>query len=100
MSELIQSLYLDLEELTSDNLISKKTLKDFESKHLTYHGEINGESIRKFREMNNISQAVLARYLNLSTVSVQRWEQGRAKPTGSALVLLNLLQAKGLETLM
>lgn len=100
MSELIQSLYSDLNALASDGLVSKTTLKEFEEKHLAYCSEVDGETIRKLRDVNNISQAVLAKYLNLSAMSVQRWEQGKSKPSGSALVLLNLIQNKGLKALM
>ncbi len=100
MSDLIQSLYEDLQALASDNLVSKTTLKEFESQHLSYHSELDGSEVRKLRESNHISQAVLARYLNLSPVSIQRWEQGKSRPTGSAIVLLNLIREKGLQALM
>lgn len=100
MSNLIQSLYEDLEALASDNVVSKTTLKEFESKHLSLHSELDGKEVKKLRESIKISQAVLARYLNLSPVSVQRWEQGKSRPTGSSVVLLNLIREKGLQALM
>lgn len=100
MSELIQSICADLNELVSDGLVPKTTLKEFESTHMAYHVDVDSQSIKALRKANNISQAVLAKYLNLSAVSVRRWEQGATKPRGSALVLLNLIREKGLQALM
>jgi len=100
MSDLIESLYEDLEAMASDGLIEKQTLREFEHKHLAYHSDLNGEDVKALRESNHISQAVLARYLNLSPVSIQRWEQGKSMPSGSAVVLLNLIKEKGLQALM
>jgi len=38
----------------------------------------------------NVSQAVFARYLNVSVKSVQAWEQGTGRPSGAALKLLSI----------
>ena len=40
----------------------------------------------------NVSQAVFARYLNVSVKSVQTWEQGIGKPSGVALKLLSVAE--------
>ncbi len=46
--------------------------------------------IREIREQVNASQAIFARYLNVSTKLVQAWEAGRRKPEGAALKLLRI----------
>lgn len=46
--------------------------------------------IRGIRQRVNASQAVFARYLNVSTKLVQAWEAGRRTPEGAALRLLRL----------
>lgn len=46
--------------------------------------------IRAIREQVNASQAVFARYLNVSTKLVQAWESGRRTPEGPALKLLRI----------
>ncbi|HET7602070.1 MAG TPA: helix-turn-helix domain-containing protein [Gemmatimonadales bacterium] len=46
--------------------------------------------IRAVRAQVNASQAVFARYLNVSTKLVQAWEAGRRTPGGAALKLLRL----------
>jgi putative transcriptional regulator len=45
--------------------------------------------IASLRERVNASQAVFARYLNVSVKTVQAWEQGK-KPGGAALKLLSI----------
>src|SRR5688572_22361331 len=48
--------------------------------------------IRKLRATFHASQAVFARYLNVSTKLVQAWEAQRRRPEGAALKLLRLAQ--------
>ena len=52
------------------------------------------------RERLNISQAVLASVINASTNSIQKWERRVKKPSGTALKRLNLLDRKGLESVI
>jgi putative transcriptional regulator len=49
------------------------------------------------RETSRVSQAVFAALLNTSVSTVQKWEIGQKKPTGTALKLLHLVQKRGLE---
>lgn len=46
--------------------------------------------IRALRDRQNASQAVFARYLNVSTQLVQAWEANRRHPEGAALRLLEV----------
>jgi putative transcriptional regulator len=61
---------------------------------------IGGEEIRSLREQANLSQAVFARYLNLTPGFVSQLERGTKQPKGPALVLLNLIRHKGLEAIL
>jgi putative transcriptional regulator len=61
---------------------------------------ISGDDIRKLREDAHLSQAVFARYLNLTTGYVSQLERGTKRPTGPALVLLNVIRRKGIEALL
>jgi len=51
---------------------------------------IISEGDRKVREELNVSQAVFAKYLNISPRTVQSWEQGYGKPSGASLKLLSI----------
>jgi len=44
--------------------------------------------IRRIRLALNASQTLFARYLNVSSNSVESWEQGRRQPDNAALKLL------------
>jgi len=61
---------------------------------------ISGEDIRKLREKAHMSQAVFARYLNLTVGYVSQLERGAKRPTGPALVLLNVIRRKGIAAIM
>jgi putative transcriptional regulator len=61
---------------------------------------ITGEEIRALREKAHLSQAVFARHLNLTVGYVSQLERGAKRPTGAALVLLNVIRRKGLEVIL
>lgn len=52
--------------------------------------QLSAKEIAKVRSDLNVSQAVFARYLNISTKTVQSWEQGLGKPNGASLKLLSI----------
>ena len=56
---------------------------------------ITGDDIRAMRERARMSQAVFARYLNLTVGYVSQLERGAKRPTGAALALLNVIDARG-----
>lgn len=61
---------------------------------------ITGAEIRRLREKGNLSQAVFARYLNLTVGYVSQLERGAKRPSGPALVLLNVIRRKGIEAIL
>jgi putative transcriptional regulator len=61
---------------------------------------ISGDEIRSLREQAHMSQAVFARYLNLTVGYVSQLERGAKRPTGPALVLLNVIRRKGIEAIL
>ena len=76
-----------------------KTMREFDVLCLPPVKNMNAAQIRRLRLKNKASQAVFAAYLNTSTSTVQKWEQGQKKPDGPSLKLLNLVEQKGLEVL-
>ena len=63
----------------------------------TADSAIAPEQIKHIRETSRVSQAVFAALLNTSLSTVQKWETGAKRPTGTALKLLHLVQDRGLE---
>ena len=47
-----------------------------------------------------MSQAVFAKYLNLTVGYVSQFERGAKHPAGSALAMLNVIRRKGIEAIL
>jgi putative transcriptional regulator len=61
---------------------------------------LTGLEIKALRQRANLSQAVFARYLHLTTGYVSQLERGAKRPTGPALVLLDVIRRKGIEAIL
>lgn len=85
--------------LRSVSVIDMVTLRDFDHHWLPAVEPLDPEQIKKIREASHVSQAVFARLLNTSVSTVQKWEIGRKRPTGTALKLLHLVRKRGLEVI-
>ncbi|RLB64551.1 MAG: transcriptional regulator [Deltaproteobacteria bacterium] len=88
---------LDLHDL---GFIDKRAMRRYEALCLEPVPDYTAEEIRALRTRFRISQAVLASVLNTSLSTVQKWEIGDKHPGGPSLKLLNILDRKGLETLI
>lgn len=75
----------------------KQTMKAFDEMCLTPVEELTSEQIRQIRLREKASQAVFARYLNVTTGLVSQWERGEKHPRGASLKLLTLVAQKGLQ---
>ncbi|MGP0066820.1 MAG: helix-turn-helix domain-containing protein [Isosphaeraceae bacterium] len=54
--------------------------------------EVSAEELTELRLANGMSQAIFARMLNVSTKTVQSWEQGHRKPSQAALRLIQVFR--------
>ena len=54
--------------------------------------KVNARTIRSTRERLNFSRPVFARKLHINERTLEKWEQGRAKPNPQAATLLLLVQ--------
>lgn len=78
----------------------KITLRHLEDAAPTAQVAPTGPEIKALRERANLSQAVFARYLRLTTGYVSQLERGAKRPTGPALVLLDIIRRKGIEAIL
>ena len=85
--------------LTEAGVMSKRTMKDFDEMCLTPIGDMAPERIREIRLREHASQAVFARYLNVTTGLVNQWERGEKRPRGASLKLLTLVEKNGLTSI-
>jgi len=84
-------------DLHKAGLMDQVTLREFDQLGVQPVEPLDPEQIKHIRETTRVSQAVFARLLNTSLSTVQKWEIGQKKPTGTALKLLHLVQKRGLE---
>jgi putative transcriptional regulator len=78
----------------------KITMRHMEDAAPTVPVTLTGPEIRALRERARLSQAVFARYLHLTTGYVSQLERGAKRPTGPALVLLDIIRRKGIEAIL
>jgi putative transcriptional regulator len=78
-------------------VMDQVTLREFDRLGLPPVEPLSPSRIKKIREKSRVSQAVFAALLNTSVSTVQKWEIGQKRPTGTALKLLHLVQKRGLD---
>lgn len=82
------------------DLIDKKTLRGLTDDELPILHEYTGEEIRHLRQCQHLSQAVFAKYLNVSPAMIRSLEQGKRHAHGAILKLLNILERHGIEAMV
>ena len=78
----------------------KITMRDINKAEAVTLAPLTGEDIRALRERAKMSQAVFAKYLNLTVGYVSQLEREIKRPTGPALALLNVIRRKGIEAIL
>ena len=96
-SPILEAVHDTAKGLHKAGVMDRVTLREFDQLCLPRVEPLEPGQIKKIREASHVSQAVFARLLNTSLSTVQKWEIGQKKPTGTALKLLHLVQKRGLE---
>ena len=97
-SKMMAAIHETAEDLHTARVMPTKTLQEFDALCLTPVQELTPEEIRSLRLREEASQAVFARYLNVTTGIVSQWERGEKHPRGASLKLLTLIKNKGLSS--
>jgi putative transcriptional regulator len=95
-SKPMASIHETAEGLHAAGVMDKQTMRKFDAACLTPVQPLSGDEIRALREREGASQAVFARYLNVTTGLVSQWERGEKHPQGASLKLLSLVAKNGL----
>lgn len=82
------------------NIINKKTLRELTDDDLPELIEYTGEEIQQLRKNQKLSQAVFAKYLNVSPALIRSLEQGTRHAHGAILKLLNIVNKHGIDALV
>jgi putative transcriptional regulator len=96
-SPLMASIHETAEGLSAAGLMEKRTMREFDDLCLTPVRPFEPDEIRALRLREGASQAVFARYLNVTTSLVSQWERGAKHPQGASLKLLTLVALNGLQ---
>ncbi|MGO9338984.1 MAG: helix-turn-helix domain-containing protein [Terracidiphilus sp.] len=91
------SIHETAEGLHSAGVMDKRTMREFDELCLTPVQPLAPEEIRALRLREGASQAVFARYPNVTTGSLSQWEHGERRPQGASLKLLSLVAQKELS---
>ena len=95
-SEASAAIHETMSGLHQAGVVSKATMREFDELCLTPIKKLTPQEIKAIREEAQASQAVFARYLNVTPGLISQWERGEKSPTGASLKLLVLVQKKGL----
>lgn len=98
-SLLLASVHETAEGLQEAGVMDKITLRQFDDLCLTPIQPLQPVDILAIRQHERASQAVFARYLNVTTGLVSQWERGEKRPQGASLKLLSLVAKNGLDAI-
>jgi len=91
------SIHETAEGLHAAGIMDRRTMREFDVLCLTPVHPLKPKEIRALRLRERASQAVFARYLNVTTGLVSQWERGERHPQGASLKLLTLVAKSGLQ---
>ncbi len=98
-SSILEAVHSGAQDLFEIGLMDKTTMREFDALCLPKIPDYTPAQIKAIRTRCKASQAVFARYMNITTSSLQKWEIGQKKPSSVALKLLSIVDKKGLEAL-
>jgi putative transcriptional regulator len=91
---------LNASGLMSDENFQKITMRMLDKAKLPSVPPFSGVEIRQVREKAGLSQAVFARYLNLTVSYISQLERGDKRPSGATAKLLDVVRRKGIEAIL
>lgn len=107
INHMAQAILETSEDMFKGGIMSEVDFKKITMRHLGIKKEkvtitplIKGNEIRALREEAHMSQAVFARYLNLTAGYLSQLEREAKRPTGAVLALLNVIRRKGIEVML
>jgi putative transcriptional regulator len=96
-TKLLAAVHATAKGLHAAGAINRLTMREFDTLCIPPVTSLRPIQIKRIREASHVSQAVFAALLNTSVSTVQKWEIGQKRPTGTALKLLHLVQKRGLD---
>ena len=98
-SKILAAVHEAMQDAHDVGIVDKKTMREFDRACLTEVTPMSANDVAALRKREGVSQAVLARHLNVAVKLVGEWERGEKRPSGPSLKLLALVRAKGLDAI-
>jgi putative transcriptional regulator len=95
-----KSLTSVIDDLHRDGAVDEITMREIHTLCLPDIEEYSASRIIELRKKTHLSQAAFAAVVNVSPSTVQKWERGVKKPTGSSQRLFDIIERKGLEGIL
>lgn len=96
MSKIINTLVQTAKELDLDPV----TVREIDALMLPEVKPMAPQQIKKMRLREKISQGLIAKILNVTPSTYQKWERGEIVPKGANLKLLRLVDHHGIEYIL
>jgi putative transcriptional regulator len=100
MSDIQSTINEIADGLYRANIINQKTLRELTDDELPEIIAYTGEEIQALRKKQHLSQAVFAKYLNVSPSIIRSLEHGTRHAQGAILKLLNIVNKHGIDALI
>jgi putative transcriptional regulator len=100
MSKILEAAHEMARDLHEVGAMSDMTMRRMDVLCLPPKRTFSADDIRRIRAASRMSQPVFAAFLNVGKTTVAQWEQGRKKPAGSAVRLLDLIDRKGIDAIV
>ena len=98
-SDAFEAIHSSATALHKVGAIGKRKMRDFDEAAFRAPDPLEPGEIKSIRERARVSRAVLARHLNTSESTVEKWETGAQRPNRLALKMLHAVKQYGLAAL-
>lgn len=98
-SRILEAVHETAQGLYEAGIMDQVTMREFDLMCLPKIEKLEPQKIKAIRETAQVSQAVFAAVLNTSVSTVQKWEIGQKRPSGTALKLLHIVEKRGLDAI-
>ena len=98
-SRILEAVHETALGLYEAGVMDQVTIREFDLLCLPKIEKLEPQRIKAIRETAQVSKAVFAALLNTSVSTVQKWEIGQKRPSGTALKLLHIVEKRGLDAI-
>ena len=98
-SRILEAVHETALGLYEAGVMDQVTMREFDLLCLPKIEKLEPQRIKAIGETAQVSQAVFAALLNTSVSTVQKWEIGQKRPSGTALKLLHIVEKRGLDAI-